>query len=141
MNGTDMNIVERIKETNIMRNVWTQMAKITLMCGLLVFYASNKGDDHCGLYFVGFASLLGIAVVFISWLIWFIYVLCTKKRLAAMSQRGYKILDTIDFVLFVYWILCWFLPVLIQPWCISILEAVWLTSAIVAYKYRGKSSC
>lgn len=117
------------------------MAQITLLCGLLVLLATNKSGDHCGLYFVGFAALLGIAVVFITWLIWFIYVIWAKRHLLPMNPKGYKILDTIDFVLFVYWILCWFFPVLIQTWCISILEVVWLASAIVAYKFRDKSSC
>lgn len=136
MIGIDMNIIERIKRTNVLRNVWTQMAQITLICGLLVLYATNNSGEHCGLYFVGFAAMVGIAVVFVVWLFWFLYVVWSKRHLAPMALKGYKILDSIDFILFCYWILCWFFPVLIQPWCISIIEAVWIASAVIAYKFR-----
>lgn len=98
-----MGLLNRIKRTNVTRNVWTQMAQITIICGLIVATGTaitcNQGD-HCGLAFVSVAAIAAVAIVFIAWLVWFIYVIWAKRYLTPMALHGNKILDSIDFLSF-----------------------------------------
>ena len=134
-----MGLLNLIKRTNVTRNVWTQMAQITIICGLIVATGTaitcNQGD-HCGLAFVSMAAILAVAIIFVAWLVWFIYVTWAKSHLAPMALHGYKILDTIDFCLFAYWIIASIFKVAIGAWVVPIVTIIWIASIAIAIKYR-----
>lgn len=134
-----MGLLNRIKKTNVTRNVWTQMAQITIICGLIVATGTaitcNQGD-HCGLAFVSVAAILAVAIVFIAWLGWFAYVIWTKRHLTPMAPHGYKILDSIDFSLFTYWIIASIFKVAIGAWVAPIMALIWIASIAITIKYR-----
>lgn len=67
-----MGLINRMRKTNIIHNVWTQMAQITILCGLIT--ATGVSIDYnrhggSGLEIVAFAALCLIAVVFIALLV------------------------------------------------------------------------
>lgn len=134
-----MGLLNRIKRTNITRNVWTQMAQLTIICGLIVATGTaitcNQGD-HCSLAFVSVAAIIAVAIVFIAWLGWFIYVVWAKRYLTPMALHGYKILDSIDFCLFTYWIIASIFKVVIGAWVVPIVALIWIASIAIAIKYR-----
>ena len=124
---------------NVTRNVWTQIAQITIICGLIVATGTAitcKQGDHCGLAFVSVVAILAVAIVFIAWLVWFIYVIWAKRYLPPMAQHGYKILDSIDFCLFTYWIIASIFKVAIGAWVAPIVTLIWIASIAIAIKYR-----
>lgn len=133
-----MGLLNRIKRTNVIRNIWTQMAQITVICGLIaatgVAVTCNQGD-HCGLAFVSVAAIAAVAIVFIAWLVWFLYVIWTKRHLVPMHPKGYKILDSIDFWLFVYWIVASVFKVATGAWIVPIVALIWVASIYIAFKY------
>ena len=134
-----MGLLNRIKRTNVIRNVWTQVAQITVICGLIAATGAtvtcNQGD-HCGLAFVSVAAIAAVAIVFIAWLVWFIYVIWAKRYLTPMAPHGYKILDSIDFCLFTYWIIASIFKVAIGAWVVPIVALIWIASIAIAIKYR-----
>lgn len=134
-----MGLLNRIKRTNVTRNGWTQVAQITVICGLIAATGAtvtcNQGD-HCGLAFVSVAAIAAVAIVFIVWLAWFIYVIWAKRYLVPMHPKGYRILDSIDFCLFVYWIVASVFKVAIGAWIVPIVSLIWLASIYIAFKYR-----
>ena len=134
-----MGLLNRIKRTNVTRNVWTQMTQITIICGLIVAAGTaitcNQGE-HCGLAFVSVAAILAVAIVFIAWLVWFIYVIWAKRYLTPMALHGFKILDSIDFFLFTYWIIASIFKVAIGAWIAPIVALIWIASISIAIKYR-----
>ncbi len=134
-----MGLLNRIKNTNVTRNVWTQIAQLTVICGLIAATAtaitSNQGD-HYGLAFVTVAAIFVVAIVFISWLGWLTYVIWAKRHLIPMDPQGYKILDSIDFCLFSYWIIASIFKVAIGAWVAPIVVLIWIASIAIAIKYR-----
>lgn len=134
-----MGLLNRIKRTNVTRNVWTQIARLTIICGLIVATGTaitcNQGD-HCGLAFVSVAAISAVAIVFIAWLVWFIYVIWAKRHLTPMHPYGYKTLDTIDFFLFAYWIIASIFKIVIGAWVTPIVALIWIASIYIALKYK-----
>lgn len=134
-----MGLLNRIKRTNVNRNVWTQIARLTIICGLIVATGTaitcNQGD-YCGLAFVSVAAILAVAIVFIAWLVWFIYVIWAKRHLTSMHPYGYKTLDTIDFFLFAYWIIASIFKIVIGAWVTPIVALIWIASIYIALKYK-----
>lgn len=134
-----MGLINRIKRTNVNRNVWTQIAQLTVICGLIAATAtaitSNQGD-HCGLAFVTVAAIFVVAIVFIVWLAWFSYVIWAKRHLTPMHPKGYKMLDTIEFCLFAYWIIASIFKIAIGAWVVPIVALIWMASIYIALKYR-----
>lgn len=134
-----MGLLNRIKRTNVTRNVWTQIARLTIICGLIVATGTaitcNQGD-HCGLAFVSVAAISTVAIVFIAWLVWIIYVIWAKHHLTPMHPYGYKTLDTIDFFLFAYWIIASIFKIAIGAWVTPIVALIWIASIYIALKYK-----
>ncbi len=134
-----MGLLNRIKGTNVIRNIWTQIARITVICGLLVATAAaitcNQGD-HCGLAFVSVAAIFVVAVVFIAWSAWFTYVVWVRRHLSPMLPKGYKMLDSINFCLFSYWIVASIFKIAIGAWVIPIVTLIWMASIYIALKYK-----
>lgn len=114
------------------------MAQITVICGLIAATGAavtcNQGD-HCGLAFVSVAAIAAVAIVFIAWLVWFLYVIWTKRHLVPMHPKGHKILDSIDFWLFVYWIVASVFKVATGAWIVPIVALIWVASIYIAFKY------
>lgn len=112
------------------------MAQITVICGLIAATAtaitSNQGD-HCGLAFVSVAAIFVVAIVFIVWLAWFSYVIWSKRHLVPMHP---KMLDTIDFCLFAYWIIASIFKIAIGAWVVPVVALIWMASIYIALKYR-----
>ena len=134
-----MGLINRIKRTNVNRNVWTQIARITIICELIAATATaitcNQGD-HCGLAFVTVAAIFVVAIVFIVWLAWFSYVIWAKRHLTPMHPKGYKMLDSIDFCLFAYWIIASIFKTAIGAWVVPVVALIWMTSIYIAFKYK-----
>lgn len=134
-----MGLLNRIKRTNVTRNIWTQIARLTIICGLIVAtgtaITSNQGD-HCGLAFVSVAAISAVAIVFIACLVWFIYVIWAKRHLTPMHPKEYKMLDTIDFCLFAYWIIASIFKIAIGAWVVPIVALIWIASIYIALKYK-----
>ena len=134
-----MEFINRIKRTNVTRNVWTQIAQITVICGLIAATGAsitcNRGD-YCGLAFVSVAAISAVAIVFIAWLVWFLFIIWAKRHLAPMHPKGYKILDSIYFWLFAYWIVASVFKVAIGAWVVPIVALIWVASIYIAFKYR-----
>lgn len=135
-----MGLINRMRKTNIIHNVWTQMAQITILCGLIT--ATGVSIDYnrhggSGLEIVAFAALCLIAVVFIAWLLWFLYVVCAQRRVSSMNPKGYKILDTINFCLFVYWIISSIFSITFGAWTLPLMVLIWLSSFAIAKKYHS----
>lgn len=134
-----MDIFNKIKKTNVIRNVWTQMAQITVICGLITAIAVSaecyKGE-HCGLAFLFPALIIATATVFAAWLIWFIYILHTQRCLKPMHPKGYKILDTLDFCLFLYWIISSIFPITVGILTLPLIACIWTISIPVALKFK-----
>lgn len=134
-----MGLLNRIERTNVTRNVWTQIAQITVICGLIAATGAaitcNRGD-YCGLAFISAAAIFAVAIVFIVWLVWFIYVIWAKRHLAPMHPKGYKFLDSVDLGLFTYWIVTSVFKIAIGAWVVPIVALIWLASIYTAMKYR-----
>lgn len=123
----------KIPKTNITRSPITKMAMITVLSCVLIMYGTAP-FKHGGADDVFSAAMTINAVVFIAWLIWAICVLVTKRRLKPMSPQAYKLLDGIDFVLFAYWIVAWFISSATGPWIVWPMAAIWLASLIITIR-------
>lgn len=134
-----MGILNRIKNTNITRNVRTQIVLLTVICYLIIIasVAAECERGACGgLVLVSVIATVIIAVAFLGWIIWFAYIVWTKKHLEAMNARAYKVLDAIGSIMFGYWILCRIFPVMTGRWIIPIIAIVWMVLMLTAWKYR-----
>lgn len=118
-----------------MRCAWTQLAQVTIMCGLLALYvAANGVEAHPWLVWGYWVALAVIAFVFVATLAWGTYVVTRRRQVKAMSERGYKWLDTFDLCLFLYWILCWVFPACASLWLLPVIAMVWVASATIAWR-------
>ncbi|MDE6532032.1 MAG: hypothetical protein K2M27_00695 [Muribaculaceae bacterium] len=134
-----MGLLNRIKRSNVIRNVWTQMAQITVICGLILATGTANAciqRDHYGLAFAYTAAICAVAIVFISWLGWFIYVILTKRHLVPMHPEGYMILDCIELCLFLFWIISLIFNTDIGAWVVPVLILIWIASGYIALKYK-----
>lgn len=135
-----MGLFRRIKATNLIRSVWTQMAQITVICALVSAIGTSRecdNGDYSGLMSLTYASVIVAAIAFIGWLIWAAYVVCSNRKLKPMQKRGYRILYNIDFCLIAYWILISFVPAATGGWILPVMCIVWAASLSIAIKYKG----
>lgn len=122
-----------------MRNVWTQVAQISLISGLIAAIGTLSGcrDSRlCAMPASTYAILVAVVAIFITWTAWAIYIICKRRRLTPMAARGYSILDNIDCALLLCWIIVSLFPRLGGMWMLLFAATSWLTSMLVAIKYR-----
>lgn len=122
-----------------MRNVWTQVAQISLICGLIAAIGTlSECRDSllCEMPVSTYAILVAVVAIFITWTAWAIYIICTRRRLTPMAARGYSILDNIDCALLLCWIIVSLFPRLGGMWMSLFAATAWLASMLVAIKYR-----
>ncbi len=123
-----MTLISRLRKSNITRCVWTQLAQITILCGIILVWSSNPTVSHTALMVTG--------AVFLIWLLWFLFILFTRRVLTAMPSKAYSVLDNIDCILFLFWVCVWIFSSLVMQFTIYVVLAAWIGSIIVAFRLR-----
>lgn len=123
-----MNFISRVKDSNILRNTWTQIASITIFCGFIIAWAGKPSLSQM--------ALVIIAGVFLVWLIWSLFILCSSRFVTPMNSKGYRILDNIGCLLFLFWICMRFIPSLASTVTIIAVIVIWGACLFVAFRFR-----
>lgn len=126
-----------------MRNVWTQVAQISLICGLIAAIGTLsecRDSQLCDMPASTYAILVAVAAIFITWTAWAIYIICKRRRLMPMAARGYSILDNIDCALLLCWIIASLFPRLEGMWMAPFATTTWVASMLIAIKYRRSNN-
>lgn len=110
--------------TNLMRHASTVLAINTVLCCLIILFSTREfilTPFYYGVALVDFA-------VFVGWLIWASYILCAKKILSPMDAKAYTVLEWVNNILFIYWVLSRFVRAISGWWIVPIITVIWLFS-------------
>ena len=66
------------------------------------------------------AASLGGGIVLAAWLCWFAYVVITKKPVLEITGNAKRLTDTIDILLFLYWMASMMFPAIAFRWMILV---------------------
>lgn len=124
--------MKRIK-TNVMDTPITVMGFITVLCCLLIAYATDKINQSWAQN-LNLAVLLIDFLIMIGWGIWAGYILWRQKILTPLPAKKLSLLNGLGYGLIAFWIAVRVFPEIIGLWFIPVDIAIWIASLIIVLK-------
>ena len=136
------NFLNRLANTHFMQYSWSQLAKVTILCGLLAAIGTLKDCNPIesgGLPFVSVIILVITLSLFFIWVGFFIYAVSYNKSYTPLDQKSSRWIDSICYAIFIYWIIFNIFPSAIGIWILPILIIIWLGSLIMILISRSSN--
>ena len=122
---------EKIK--NLFNCTVSEFAMLALMCCLV---SASVSLQYYGAWTAtAFTATVAGSLIFTGWIVWAVYVTVNKKTPALMERKKRLAIDTLNTLLFIYWISVNFSPALAIPWLVY---GVWMLYAVMAAFYRTR---
>lgn len=120
---------------NLMRSPFTMIGMATAFCCYLIILGTSNSNTPFYQQ-IGEAAIWITGLYFVIWSAWAVYTGLAKKKIKVLNSKTYDILNKIEFVLFLCWILSHFIQNFLNTWIIPVTCAIWVVCLTIAIRNK-----